>query len=243
MKNKAKWKTILDAFRNELPIDEEWFQDRLDQCNSCEFNSKNTPEEKLSVEDKVKIGTGVCDNKEHCTLCGCCVYRKASQKVESCALSDKSYSDKALLKKGFNPATTNAEEKGLISKWNSIAVETRANKELNISSESKSVEKIYLDASGKVYNVQLKETSEDLITFTLRVEMKGGLKISSVKPGCSCTVPVQKVIDSNTIDLEVKLSTKGFSKNAQFSRNITINYYINDKAVNKAVVTLIGRKR
>lgn len=242
MKNKGKLKTIADAFLKGdkgLPREEEWFQQRIEACGACEFNSKNTEDKYLKVEDKVKIATGVCTDKEHCTLCGCCIYQKASEKGENCALLN--YKIKALAKKGLNNTPDNINKKEFNVKWKAIGVETTGG-DLNLHSTSKEVDTVYLDEQGTAFTVLLKDTSASLIDFNLVVSKKDSLKISSVKASCSCTVPKQEQKDDKTVDLRVKISTNGFSKNSKFTKAIFINYYVNERSVKKIKVNLIGKK-
>ena len=244
MKSKSKLKTIADAFLKGdkgLPREEKWFQDRIEACDSCEFNSKNTPEEQLKVEDKVKIKTGVCTESEHCTLCGCCVYQKASEKGENCALLN--YKVKALAKKGLNNTPENLNKEEFNAKWKSIGVETRGTTDLNIYSTSDSVDTVSLDATGLTFDILLKDTNKSVIEFDLVVSKQGGLKISSVKPSCSCTVPEQNQLDENTVGLKIKLSTNGFSKDSKFSRIVKVTYYINQRSTKTVKLNLIGTKR
>jgi len=242
MEKKSKLKTIVDAFSkgDDLPRGEKWFDDRISACGSCEFNTKNIEEDKLKVQDKVKIATGICTDKEHCTLCGCCVYQKASEKSENCALMN--YKVKALSVKGLNNTPENFNKEEFQTKWKSIGVETKGKTDLDVYSTSTSVDTIYLDSDGSNFNIQLKNTSKSLIEFELIISRKAGLKISSVKPTCSCTVPEQEVIDENTVRMLVKLSTSSFTKNAKYERTIVLNYYINERSVNKVKLHLIGKK-
>jgi hypothetical protein len=77
-----KFGQIARAFISIAP-DTEWYKHRNEICNSCEYNSLNIPEERLSVANKLVLKT-VCDRV--CTACGCCTQEKTKLTDSVCGL-------------------------------------------------------------------------------------------------------------------------------------------------------------
>lgn len=75
---------IAKAFTSSVP-DTEWYKHRNEICNSCEYNSLNVPEERLSVANKLVLKT-VCDRV--CTACGCCTKEKTKLTDSVCGLEE-----------------------------------------------------------------------------------------------------------------------------------------------------------
>jgi hypothetical protein len=81
----SKINNIIEGFTNELPLNEDWWKNRMSICGSCEFNSLNGAE--LSVMCKTAKAIG-CPSKEKgsCSKCCCCLEQKTSVKSEECPL-------------------------------------------------------------------------------------------------------------------------------------------------------------
>lgn len=77
---------IRSKLRNKDKLKKEkWYLDRLGFCNSCPFNSKNCKKKNL----KYFIWDFLNMNKNFCTICGCEIEAKASEKLEECSRDEK----------------------------------------------------------------------------------------------------------------------------------------------------------
>ena len=219
MKKKSKLRTIISAFSSEIPIDAEWFQERMTACEGCEYNSDNVLEEDLTLFDKVKI-KNACSEGSMCKACGCCLHEKLGQKTEQCGLS-------AL---GKEP------------RWNALSVETSSGDDLDVEILDKTALTINLDIGTKMFLVKLGDVPEKIKEIKLQIHRKNTLKISQVKVQCSCTVPEQVQVDDNTVNLGTKIDTSRFTKDARFEKKITIVYY-EGKGTKSTIIKFIGYKK
>lgn len=64
---------------------EKWYMDRLNDCNSCPFNSKNNK----NRDFKYSFWNFLNLTKNFCTICGCEIEAKASEKLEECSNDKK----------------------------------------------------------------------------------------------------------------------------------------------------------
>jgi hypothetical protein len=66
--------------KNKL-LGEKWYNDRINACNSCPLNSINTNKKNLWYRfwDLLNF------KKPFCTVCGCEIKAKASEKLEECS--------------------------------------------------------------------------------------------------------------------------------------------------------------
>ena len=219
MKKKGKIKTIIEAFTEKLPVNEDWYKERLEACLGCEFNSDNIDKKDLSFPQKTQIAT-LCSNSRMCTACGCCLDEKLSRKTETCGL----------------------KEKGLDPKWKALKAETSNTSNLDIEIKDKSAENIFIDTKTNKFIVELGEVSELVKEVKILISKEGGLKITKMKPACSCTVPKQEQLDEDTVYTVVKINTSSFSKGGSFNKGLTISYY-QGRIVVKAVVDFKGIKK
>ena len=195
-----KARTIVKAFTSKLPEGESWYESRLEICNACEFNTKNTPKDKLSITDRIQINSGVCDNNNHCTACGCCVERKCSVKSETCGL----------------------EKIGKTPKW--IALEQPSQLDDTITLENLTPEMGDIFWGEREFIYDLGATSNPKLLMKFRVSKKDGLNVISQNAGCSCTVGHVIEVDENTVEFIVELSTLNFRSGEENKRSITITY-------------------
>lgn len=195
-----KAKSIVKAFVNPLPKGEDWFERRLEICNSCEYNSKNMEKAKLMAEDHIKDML-LCPEKTHCTACGCCIPQKPSQKDQTCGLI----------------------EAGLQPKW--FPIEVKTPKDSNLKAENLTDEVGSLQTFGTEIIYDLGEVSAPKVEFSLLLTRKGGFNIKSVDAGCSCTVASPEKLSENSYRFNIALSTKKFSKGAATMRSFKIEYY------------------
>lgn len=207
-----KVKTIIKAFTEDLPVDEKWFQDRMEICNGCEFNSKNIAKTDLSTESKIKNAISLCPQGDHCTKCGCCTHEKASQKIEVCGLA----------------------EAGEAPKWEALEVDF----DDKISFENLTPDSGVLGVVDNVMVYDLGETEEGRIDFVVRIKRKGGFDVKSARVGCKCTVAETKIIDKNTAEFALTISTKDFRSGSITTRSFEVEYYAKPNTVKKVNLKL-----
>lgn len=209
-----KAKTIAKAMINPLPIGEEWFEKRMEICNACERNTKNMSKKELSTIDKIKLATNLCPEGDHCTACGCCTHRKASQKDQACGLKDE----------------------GLPTKWPALEVESKIDHKITAENLTPEVGNLQILSKQIVYD--LGESSEERIEFSISMKRKGGFDVKSTTVGCSCTVAESIKLDEDTYKFDIVFSTKSFKSGADITRNFTVQYYPSASKIEKAVVTI-----
>lgn len=200
-------KQIAKALTTPLPEAEKWFQDRLAICNGCEWNTKNKPYEsgELSLLERLgkSVKDKVCDSENYCRACGCCIELKASLRESVCGLVELE-----------NPQDP---------KW--VALETKSPLDENISIINLSHEagKTSTETSNFVYDFGV--TDKKKLTARFQIKRKGGLNFKTFNVGCSCTAANPKVIDNETIEFNVDISTLTFRKGLT-KRTMSITHYI-----------------
>lgn len=200
-----KAKTIAKAFVNKLPEGEDWYEKRLEICNSCDYNTKNKDRSELSVKDKLQIGSKVCDNGNHCTACGCCIERKCSVKTEECG----------------------AVKLGLPPKWESLETVSEIDDTLSIENLTPEVGKVTTDKTGFYYDFG--EVYKPKISCKFRLKKSGGLDVINQSASCSCTVGDLEVIDKETTELSVDISTLTFKEGEETTRSLNVTYSENKR--------------
>lgn len=220
MEKKSKLKTIYDAFTQEADVSQELYNERLEICNACEYNTANKASEDIGMADKLKMST-ICKGSEVCTACGCCILVKIGQKTTECGLA----------------------EKGLTPKWNAVKIETSKDSDLNIEILDKSALTIDLESNTNIFEVNAGDVTSTVLEIKLEITRTKGLKISTIKPACQCTVPVSEQIDENTVRVVAKVNTTGFGRNARFSKSITVHYFVSGTGTRSAIIKLTGIKR
>jgi hypothetical protein len=183
---KQKIKNIAKAYTNSLPVDEGWYISRLSKCVDCEFNSNKVEYNSLTAMQKVQKTTNVCSSNGFCTICSCCVDRKASVKSEVCAL----------VKNGKDPRWDAIEVEGLTG----FAVE-------NITKNYK------LGFEEGIYQIDFGKREDVVLEFSFKIITNNSkYSYSHVNTSCSCTSSnVESMEDGNKV-FDMKLSTKGFPK-------------------------------
>lgn len=160
MINLKKAKTIVKAFSEDLPVEEEWYRERLTACDTCEWNSKN--KDVNSLLTKTKEST-ICKGTSVCTACGCCIAQKASVKSEVCGM----------------------KEKGLEPKWGAIEVEGKVDSRIKVENKTVGSDEFFVDGAGAfVLETSSKEVS---VPFKFRVDGGELFNIRTLTNTCSCT--------------------------------------------------------
>lgn len=200
-----KAKTIAKAFMEPLPVDQEWYQKRLEICSTCPLNSANkknlTIAEKLNISNLVK--KGLCDNGNHCTACGCCIERKCATRIEDCG--------KASI--GEEP------------EWRALDAPSKINKE--ISMENVTPEMGEIEVQDKQFDYNFGVSEKEKLTFSFRIRREGNkFELKNFRPGCSCT-SVDSISEAgeNATQFNVSVSTKGFRKGWN-SRKLFITHFL-----------------
>lgn len=196
----ASPKDIFKAWTSKLPVDQEWYQERLKKCGGCKFMSANATTKPESTSDKLLDKLWGIMDKDFCTLCGCPVAQKASLKHEICALGDR----------------------GGIPEWGALEILTQLNsdavKVLHVEGQEYSLQ------FSEAPTVWLGKVDKELVEFAIDLEHKEGYTFRSVVPSCGCTVPQVEKVSENVNRINIKLSTAGFNKGVVTSKSLTINY-------------------
>lgn len=204
-KSFKKAKTILQAYTEELPVNEKWFQERVKICEGCELNSDNVPEEKRDIAYKLKaatVGNGLCSKKRWCTACGCCIDEKASRKEVACGLADI----------------------GQAPKWPKLSFESKSDSRINLivseeSGDKYSAEEVF----GDIY-LNFGEISKDVVDFRFRVFHPKSYAFVTTRVSCGCTVAEVQTIDENHIEVSGRVSTVGFNTKTATVKGIQIDF-------------------
>lgn len=221
-------KNIAKAYTTPLPVDEKWFQDRLDICNGCEFNSKVADMSKMSLIEKLSFTTkqAVCGGEDHCTACGCCIQRKASVKAEQCGIAKLSPAEKIA--------------KSLEPKWFSLEVNSDTISDVSMENLTPEQGNISIERLSFVYD--LGKVSDLMIPFSFSFTREKGFEVKDYAAGCKCSVASHRQINKQTCEFDMQISTETFSKNVKTSRTFNINYYVgNNRTKNVTVVFKITK--
>lgn len=204
-----KIKTIANAFISPLPTGEDWYEARVEACNGCEMNTKNIEESSLAFTDKLKIKSGLCDEGNHCTACGCCILRKCSVKSEVCGMST--------LKR--------------TPKWFPIAVEGLDNITLEVVGDN-----VKVTATPKEFLVDFGSSSDAVLKTSFILGSESSIKFDKYSVSCGCTHP-EKItqLDQNKIELQVTVSTLGFRPGLN-EKLLTVEYKNNRGKFKSAVI-------
>ena len=184
-----KVKTIAKAFINPLPTGEEWYEKRLEICKGCEYNSANIAPDKLSFGTKIKIQSGLCDNGNHCTACGCCIERKCGSRVSECGLV----------------------ELKMEPKWKALDIESESS---NFFLEYEGTDAILTlgNVNGREeFLFDFGQSSANVLKTEFKIKNKSPFEVIKYEVSCGCTHP--EVIEresENSYNIVVNLSTLKF---------------------------------
>lgn len=212
MKKVGKIKTIYRAFFAPTIIENEIWQHRMEICDSCEFNSKNT-----NLKGLNKLRAKLFE-KPFCTQCGCQIYEKTSSPTESCGL----------------------EIQGEIPKWNRIKVETINKYEMNLI--TKNPEIVNVDLQNGVFIADLgtieRKDLKDLVFVIAADTPDDELSLLSASSSCSACLKLQvSRIDKSSYELIAKMNWRVLNNN--FGKSATIAYSINGNP-NRARLNIQG---
>lgn len=196
-----KVKTIVKAFTEPLPIGEAWYEERMGICNACERNTKNMEQEALAALDRIKLTVGLCPEGDHCTACGCCTHRKASQKSEACGMVDL----------------------GLPPKWTALTVTTNLDKKITAENLTPTVGRLMIADKKILYD--LGESANERHDFSIGLSRSGHFKIKSITAACGCTVAVSEETGENAHKISITLTVKSLKPGNTTLKNLTVHYY------------------
>lgn len=213
MRKKGQLTVIKDAFLNEVPVGQEWFEKRMEICGGCEYNTANNPPENILTKFRKIIDGG----KPHCLACGCYITEKCASKEETCGL----------IKLNEKP------------KWNALVLTTLDEDDFNIHNNSPDKVNLDLSPDGTKYMVNygiVSEASNTHIEFLL----EGQAKIVSVTVGCGCTLAAYKTLSPSLTQVNVSLNMKAVGRGI-FTKNVYVKYTLNEKTKTVAIA-LTGTK-
>jgi hypothetical protein len=199
MINLKKAKTIVKAFSEDLPVEEEWYRKRLTDCDTCEWNSKN--KEVNTLLTKTKEST-ICKGTSVCTACGCCIAQKASVKSEVCGM----------------------KEKGLVPKWGAIEIEGKVDSRITVENKTEGYDRFFVDGTGAfVLEISSKEVS---VPFKFRVDGGEMFNIRTLTNTCSCTSSGVNEIAQGNYDVYMTVSTNSLQVGVPSTKIVKAKYTI-----------------
>lgn len=191
-----KSKTIINAYAQELPLGEKWYEDRLSICTRCPHNSENVVDKSFSQ----KFREGIGFDSRYCTACKCPIDVKASIKAEECGIV----------------------ELGQAPLWDKLEFEDNINK--GVSMINLSPERIILKRDVNRFYLDAAESEEKAVEFKFRVFTPITYVYKSAIVGCSCTVAQAEVVDENNLDFNVRISTLNFREGIVTEKNVQLLY-------------------
>lgn len=186
---------IANALTNKvtgnLPVGEDWYEERMKACRSCEFNSDNRKPKTMMETIEHSAHTAKCFGKDYCTLCTCCIELKCSEKEEFCKLKDL----------GKKP------------KWDALQVSMDGRGPFTFSLVNNNPELGNLTATkDNRFIFVLKDTNENKVSFSFDVLDTKDIDFERVQATCGCTLPTPTIINSKRIRVDVELSLVNFTK-------------------------------
>jgi hypothetical protein len=183
MKKRASAGVIAEAFLNELPVEEAWYQKRLALCEACEWNTKNYAPADLRGRMELRTRQLVHGFQDSCVKCGCFIRQKCAARSVACSL-----------------------EKEGTAKWHRLEVITSGGSDLNLLNLSEEICNVDLDEKDGGFAVMYvpfrKPERKELISHFV-LETKNGAKIEEVTAGCSCFSVRSKMTSENEWCLEI----------------------------------------
>jgi hypothetical protein len=197
-----KAKMIAEAITSETPTGKKWFEERMEICNACEYNSANV------LKEKRKMGHSIHEGKcftatfgksgNFCTACTCCIELKASIKRSTCGLTDL----------------------GLQPKW--LALEAEAPSSVSVFSvDGYDYPISYEDAK---FVINLGATNQEIINFKFGLFVPTKYTFTGSRVSCGCTFATHIDIDEARKEFSIRLNTAGFSFENVTSRELFVQY-------------------
>lgn len=197
-----KAKTIVKAFSEDLPVEEDWFRERLSACDTCEWNSANKSDN--TILTKTKEAT-ICKNTSVCTACGCCIAQKASVKSETCGMQDK----------------------GLEPKWRAIEVEGSVDSRIKVENKTEGHSEFFAEKTGAF--VTAIESSEVSVPFHFIVDGGKKFNIRTLTNTCSCTSSGVEEVSQGNYEVKMAVSTRSLKVGEPSTKIVKAKYTIGDE--------------
>jgi hypothetical protein len=212
MKEINKARKIFKGFFPDETVSDKVMEERRSLCGACEYNSVNTPSEKLSPIDYLRSNV----TSAFCTLCKCQIKEKTQSPFEECA----------------------AYMAGKEKKWFKTRLETMKNEDLNITNVSDV--KVDLSLVGNKFVVDygvLHFGDNTELELLLDINSPDNFKIHSVQPSCGCTVTKYHTIENRgTIYFRLDLGAVAIGK---FSKEVSVEYVVGNQP-HTVVISLTG---
>lgn len=214
MKEIGKINKIFKGFFPDETVSEIVKEKRRSLCGSCEYNSANTPKDKLSSIDYLREKV----SPPFCTLCKCQIFEKTQSPFEECA------------------AYMADEPK----KWFKTRIETMAKEDINITNLSDiEVDLVLGDNKFTIDYGVLNVKSETEIELLVDTNSPKEFKLHSVHARCGCTV-TKFDTKNNTANIHLKLNMNEIPA-GRFNKIVDIQYFI-EKTPKKTTIVLTGFK-
>lgn len=188
---------IAKALTTAPPVEEEWYQNRLEICKGCEFNSENVAKESWSLATKIK--NDARPGEPVCTACGCWINAKAGVRTEVCG----------------------RVKLGKVPLWPALQIENSLDPGLSIDNLSPTLGTIVQE--GEIFVINLKKQEELLVLFNFQLIHETGFVYEYSRPSCSCTVAEVKIVNPKICQFSLKISTKEF-KVGITERSLEVGY-------------------
>ena len=201
MRGLQKAKTIAESFLNKLPVEEQWYKDRLEICRTCPKNTDNMEDLSTDLRLKTKM---LCPENRVCSACGCCIDRKAAVKSEVCGVVE-------------------VEE---VPKW--FPVEVKSKKDPNLVVENLRLGGYGMSLNDNAQYEVVCETKEPKIDFVFRFKRGGSIQVREVVKTCSCTSSNVVHNDDGTADVTFTISTRSFKQNKEVTKTVVVKYIVNN---------------
>lgn len=160
MKQESQVSRIYQAFTEDSDLPKEIVDSRLEICNSCEFNTRNTPSENLSLLQKQKKVLG-----DFCTQCGCFISKKTARASEACGL----------------------EGTGVEPKWFRVKLVTQGNNHLNLKNIFPDNTNISVSEDGERFIITTKPIARGSIAIAGIEILNEDVIVQNIKAYCGCT--------------------------------------------------------
>lgn len=216
MKEINKARKIFKGFFPDETVSDKVKEQRRALCGACEYNSANTPSEKLSPIDYLR---DKITGPPFCTLCKCQIFEKTQSPFEECA----------------------AYMVDQPKKWFKTRLETMGNENLNITNVSDVEVDLSLVNNKYVVDYGLLVMGDDTeIELLVDTNSGGNFKLHSVHPDCGCSITKFHTIENRgTIFIRLSLGAIAAGK---FSKNVNVEYILDNKPYS-AIITLTGFKQ
>lgn len=216
MKEINKLKKIYKGFFPDETVSDTVKEKRRALCGACEYNSANTPSDKLSPIDYLR---DKITGPPFCTLCKCQIHEKTQSPFEECAayMADEP-------KKWLKTRLETMEK-------NNINITNLSNVEVDLTLQN---EKFVVDYGVLTRN---DETDIELLIDTNTDEK---FKLHSVTPYCGCSVT--KFENKDNKGYVFARMNMGMINPGKFSKQIDVEYILGNLP-HKAVLLLTGFKK